>query len=297
MSFTLAKLKPGKAIGSVRNFAATFNWLVDFCQNLSGGPGVEIDRTSADRPIIRIAANKELLSPRPWTVAWKDESWQVYIPPAALSILNFDVALEAADDPGWYIIQGQESVEGEEYFVVTAHIKYFCLRDDRTDINAVVVVDASAEESASDESCAGDIYTIFCAGVYVTEIDGAEPARVIQQSMKSTVYVEHRYNDSLGVFWRWENDTFPATFTPFVRGTDEAPICGGSLEETDLPADGDVIVWYLIDCTGESAAPSIETERQEEDADGLIYVKIFELSDGRIVVDDRKNLTTMIYYP
>lgn len=50
----LTYLKEGKSVGSHKGFAATFNWLVNFCANLSGdGIGVSVDRRNQDFPCIR----------------------------------------------------------------------------------------------------------------------------------------------------------------------------------------------------------------------------------------------------
>lgn len=307
---TLAKLKPGTAIGATRNFAATFNWVVDFCNNLSGGPGVEVDRTSEDRPIIRMGADKTLQAPlKPWTVQWRDEAWQVYLPASALSILHFDIALEEGSAPDWYLIQGQEGYEfeGEEiYFEVNAHIKYFCFRSDREDPlvnhNAVVTVDVSdADNPLSDKSQAGDIYLMDVARVWIypnEEVEGAEPRRLVQQFMKSTVYVEHRYNGTLGMMWKWDKDTFPAEFTPFIPAQ-AAPICGGEIEEVELAVHDDnnrYPVYYLIDCTGATPVPSV-VEEEPEDMKGKLSIYIYSQKQGRVIEDHRNDLNRAVYYP
>lgn len=49
------ELKTGRALGAQRGFATTFNWMLNFCRNLTGGPGVTVDRTDTDHPIIRLS--------------------------------------------------------------------------------------------------------------------------------------------------------------------------------------------------------------------------------------------------
>lgn len=50
----LTYLKEGKSVGSHKGFAATFNWLVNFCAHLSGdGIGIRVDRRNQDFPCIR----------------------------------------------------------------------------------------------------------------------------------------------------------------------------------------------------------------------------------------------------
>lgn len=50
----LCRLTSGKALAAFPTFVATFNWLVDFCNNLTGGKYVEIDRRDPDHPIIKV---------------------------------------------------------------------------------------------------------------------------------------------------------------------------------------------------------------------------------------------------
>lgn len=44
----------GKSIGSQRNFAATFNWLVSCLQSLKGGKNVTITGLSDGKPVIDV---------------------------------------------------------------------------------------------------------------------------------------------------------------------------------------------------------------------------------------------------
>lgn len=57
---TLCKLEKGKLIDAQENFVDTFNWMVDFIENLKGdgdadaGKSVRVDRSVSDRPVIRL---------------------------------------------------------------------------------------------------------------------------------------------------------------------------------------------------------------------------------------------------
>lgn len=49
-----AYLKPGKAVGAVKGFASTFNWLVDWVSNLRFGEGIYFEqRPDSAHPVIR----------------------------------------------------------------------------------------------------------------------------------------------------------------------------------------------------------------------------------------------------
>lgn len=50
----LCKLYHGRAIAAFKGFVDTFNWLVDFCNNLKGADGIKIDTKDPDHPVIRI---------------------------------------------------------------------------------------------------------------------------------------------------------------------------------------------------------------------------------------------------
>lgn len=57
---TLCKLEKGKLIDSQEGFVDTFNWMVDFIENLKGdgdadaGKSVRVDRSVTDHPVIRL---------------------------------------------------------------------------------------------------------------------------------------------------------------------------------------------------------------------------------------------------
>lgn len=51
---TLCKLEKGKLIDSQQGFVDTFNWMVDFIENLKGdGSRIEVDRSMSDAPVVR----------------------------------------------------------------------------------------------------------------------------------------------------------------------------------------------------------------------------------------------------
>lgn len=50
---TLCFLKSGKAIGAQSGFAATWNWMVNFINNLSGEGDIEVDTSDSDHPLIK----------------------------------------------------------------------------------------------------------------------------------------------------------------------------------------------------------------------------------------------------
>lgn len=56
----LCKLKKGKVLDANPGFVDTFNWLVDFCNNLKGDGDVDrnkaitVDKTIDDRPVIKV---------------------------------------------------------------------------------------------------------------------------------------------------------------------------------------------------------------------------------------------------
>lgn len=47
------KLEKNKALGAQTNFADTFNWLVDFCNNLRGEDGIVVDTSNPEHPKIK----------------------------------------------------------------------------------------------------------------------------------------------------------------------------------------------------------------------------------------------------
>lgn len=56
---SLCHLKTGAPVAPQENFAATFNWLVSFCENLRGENGVVVDKTVSDRPVVKAEASDD----------------------------------------------------------------------------------------------------------------------------------------------------------------------------------------------------------------------------------------------
>lgn len=49
----LCKLEKGKFIFAQEGFVDTFNWMVDFIDNLKGEDGIKLDKKISDKPIIK----------------------------------------------------------------------------------------------------------------------------------------------------------------------------------------------------------------------------------------------------
>lgn len=122
-------LKPGTALVSNKGFAATFNWMLNFCRNLSGGPGVTVDRTDNDHPIIRIGDVKATatgLSPFACrfhvTEDDEDGKWEVYLPTGCLAVgqtcAPLNVPMSSVDghdeEDKWYLLALDED-EGSPF--------------------------------------------------------------------------------------------------------------------------------------------------------------------------------------
>lgn len=127
-------LKPGTALASNKGFAATFNWMLNFCRNLTGGPGVEVDRNDSDHPIIRLASSSSgALHPFAVRCYRLDQSyagqdreflgkygWKIYLPPGCLSVgdnceplnrkMNEIDGYEDEDD-NWYDLSVDEDAD------------------------------------------------------------------------------------------------------------------------------------------------------------------------------------------
>ena len=121
-------LKPGTALASNKGFAATFNWMLNFCRNLSGGPGVTVDRTDNDHPIIRIGDVKATAGLSPFACRFhvteddEDGKWEVYLPTGCLAVgqtcapLNVPMSSVAGHDEEdkWYLLALDED-EGSPF--------------------------------------------------------------------------------------------------------------------------------------------------------------------------------------
>ena len=130
------ELKTGRALGAQRGFATTFNWMLNFCRNLRGMDGVEVDRNDSDHPIIRIGEVKATgggLAPfavRSYKLDPTDDSqsrefigkygWEIYLPPGCLSVGGNCTPLNRKmneldghedDDENWYDLAVDEDAD------------------------------------------------------------------------------------------------------------------------------------------------------------------------------------------
>lgn len=124
------ELKGHRPIGAQRGFAATFNWMLNFCRNLSGGPGVTVDRTDSDHPIIRIGDVKAtaIAGRSPFACRFhvteddEDGKWEVYLPTGCLAVGQTCAPLNVpmsdvdghADEDKWFLLALDES-EGSPF--------------------------------------------------------------------------------------------------------------------------------------------------------------------------------------
>lgn len=70
---TLCKLEKGRLIDSQKGFVDTFNWMVDFIENLKGdGERIEVDRSMSDAPVVRLVEDDEKTSGGTEYVAGED---------------------------------------------------------------------------------------------------------------------------------------------------------------------------------------------------------------------------------
>ena len=123
------ELKTGYSIGAQRGFAATFNWMLNFCRNLTGGPGVTVDRKDSDHPIIRLTDLGDG-GFSPFAVRWQmpeegtrdsDRKMEIYLPTSCVAVgrtcevLNTPMTeLEGFEnDDNWFLLAGY--VNGAPY--------------------------------------------------------------------------------------------------------------------------------------------------------------------------------------
>ena len=124
-------LAKGKSIFAQKGFADTFNWMLNFCRNLSGGPGVTVDRTDSDHPIIRMSrddvAELRPFAVRPYRLDPESEGeergkygWMIYLPKGCVSVIE---SLEILNKPmtdyegyeekrNWYRLPLDETAPG-----------------------------------------------------------------------------------------------------------------------------------------------------------------------------------------
>lgn len=115
-------LVPGLALGAQRGFAATFNWMLNFCLNLTGADGVEVDRKDSDHPYIRLTSQSR--GNHPWLCRFHtteddtDGHWEIYLPPGCMSVgancspMNLPAAeIEGHenDADGWFALPVDET--------------------------------------------------------------------------------------------------------------------------------------------------------------------------------------------
>lgn len=279
--FTLARLKPGKAVGAVRNFAATFNWLVDFCSNLRGGVGVDVDRTLADRPIIKFTGAGADESW--WDVKYDPtDGWLVHIPPNTVTLPNATVELaDATEENDWYKVLGTVSGSGVQ---IWAHVKRRVKVGAEADAHPVITVHAGTTGTNAD---AGDIWS-----AYIATVDGTTH-KIFRDFSKQVTWLGTEPDGVLQLYWAL--DQIGGTFTPHVAASAAAPITGGTLNDTALPASGSATVYYLVDCTGASPAGSVVTTLST--APGKAFVQVYSLSNGIATEDKRDALNRLVYYP
>lgn len=294
----LTYLEVGKAVGAHRGFAATFNWLVKFCANLRGGLGLSVDATDSDHPVIRMDGVAAVL--KPFEVMWNadDGCWSVYVPVNAVEGgASFAVHNERIDGD-WYKVANTPS--GIGVFDVVVHIKRR-VKVGNGGVGVAVHVSAtavgpSAPGAEPANRSAGDVLTVVAARCMVSG-SGSTVLRKVVRISRGGVSFASEPSGVLELYWAcpavgssgWQ------TFTPHVSAASDAPICGGALADTALPASGSATVYYLIDCTGTAAAPSVVTSKTE--APGKIYVVVYNMSDGCVAVDQRSNLANQVFYP
>ena len=294
----LTYLTEGKAVGVHAGFAATFNWLVRFCANLRGGLGVIVDTTDTDHPVIRVDGVNASL--KTFEVRWDagEECWAVYVPAnavdggAAFAVHNEQI------DGDWYKVAN--APVGTGVFDVVVHVKRR-VKVGNGDVGVVVHVSATAAGQGAPgiepaNRSGGDVLTIVAARCTVSG-SGSTVSRKTVRISRGGVSLASEPSGVLELYW-----ACPAVgssgwqmFTPHVSAASDAPICGGTLADAALPASGSATVYYLIDCTGAAAAPSVVTSRT--DAPGKIYMVVYNLSDGRVTVDQRSNLANQVFYP
>ena len=294
----LTYLTEGKAVGAHAGFAATFNWLVRFCANMRGGLGVIVDTSDSDHPVVRMDGVAAVL--KPFEVRWNaDEGcWSVYVPANAVEGGTSFVVHNERIDGDWYKVANQPS--GAGVFDVIVHVKRR-VKVGNGGVGVAVHVSAtaggpSAPGAEPANRSAGDVFTVVAARCTVSG-SGSTVSRKAVRISRGGVSLASEPSGVLELYWAcpavgssgWQ------TFTPHVSAASDAPICGGTLADAALPASGSATVYYLIDCTGSSAAPSVVTSRT--DAPGKIYMVVYNLSDGRVTVDQRSNLANQVFYP
>lgn len=307
----IAECKSGKAIGAIRNFSATFNWLVAFCTNLAGGLGVAVDRTDSDHPIIRIDSQNGRLAP--FMVRWSDadSSLVVYLPEGSCNLANAQVLLTPATDTDWYIVAGGStgtSTDGTT-LSIHAHIKGRVKATSNGTIAPAIYVEAydmSGSPYANDG--AGDVWSAEIARCTVTA--ATEGGTTTYRRAVSQIYagaVAHLAPIVVGdieLYWYTDTATAANGFIPYVDAQSAAPWCNQPLAaDVQLSDVTTLYAWYVVDCSGNTPTPGIVTATTAGDpvpaaeryykAHALVYT----FADGVLMADTRDRLAQEVYYP
>lgn len=309
----LAEARKGKSFGAIRNFAATFNWLVAFCRNLSGGLGVTVDRTDSDHPIIRVDGLK---APplAPFAVRWSevDSSLVVYLPFNACNLLNVPVLLTPATDADWYIINGGStgtSTDGNT-ISIRAHIKGRVKATSNGTIQPAIFVEAHVTTTAHNENWnAGDLWCdeiALCTITATTQGGTTAYQRAVGQTYQGAVtHLAPVVAGDLELYWYTDTAIATNGFVPYVDASlGAAPWCRQSLAaDVALSAAASLYVWYVVDCSGNTPTPSIVCATTSADpvpSTEMYYkahVQVYSLVYGVLSRDLRSRLAEEVYYP
>ena len=312
----VAEAKAGKALGAISHFAATFNWVVDFCRNLKGdGLGVSVDRTDTDHPIIRMLGREDPPL-APFAVRWSeaDSSLVVYLPQNACNLINTQILLTAATDADWYIIAGGStgtSTDGTT-LSIHAHVKGRVKATSNGSIHPAIFVEAyDMTATHNDNYNAGDLWMdeiARCTVTATTESGTTTYQRTIGQMYTGAVtHLSPVVEGDLPLYWF--TDTLIAT-NGFVAHIEQcgAPYCSGTtLADTALPPLSGIdyyTVWYIVDCSGNAPTPSIVQSSTDStppvpstDMYYTVAVPVYNMINGCLSRDLRGRLAMEVYYP
>lgn len=278
----LTFLRSGKSIGAQKGFAETFNWLVRAMRNLTGdGITAKVDwMNGGDNPVVRSIG--QIGGSNNWVITIDNEDHTAA------------VVITADDYPAGAIVLENEvtlpTTAGTT--AITLHVKYPVKVGSGANYSTVVVVSSGTSHADN----AGDVYRATIADV-VTTVETVE-GRTVARHTLANVRKHAKYNEAmpalgvLAVYWAVAAGASTG-FTPHIRATNNAPICGGSLADAALPTT--CTAWYLIDCTGASPVPSVVTSKNP--AAGKVYVQAYNFIDGDMADDLRANLSNAVFYP
>lgn len=308
----VAECRPGKALGAVSNFSATFNWVVNFCRNLRGDElGVVVDRTDTDHPVVRMVRNDTPLAP--FTVRWSeaDSSLVVYLPERSCNLANTQVLLTAATDTDWYVIAGGStgtSTDGTT-LSIHAHVKGRVKATANGTIQPAIFVEAHVTTSThNDNYNAGDLWSAEIARCTVaarTEGGTATYQRAVGQIYAGAVtHLAPIVAGDIELYWYTDTATAANGFIPYVDAQSAAPWCNQPLAaDVQLSDVTTLYAWYVVDCSGNTPTPGIVTATTAGDpvpaaeryykAHALVYT----FADGVLIADTRDRLAQEVYYP